>query len=194
MGKDTQINVIFDNRHTAEDYSRLIGEFTEQGISNYKFWDAIVLPDSVVKSINLSHKMIVQWAKDNNLPFVIIGEQDLYFTAQGAWDYYIKNMPNQYDIYLGATYLIDSQYLWKEPLIKVKEWVGSHLISISERYYETFLSVPDDQHIDTIHKGMGDFYVCFPFVGLQRSGFSVNNKCVVDYNPIIEKKFIYGNK
>ena len=37
--------------------------------------------------------MIVQWAKDNNMESVTIGEQDLMFTAPDAWDYYLKQMP-----------------------------------------------------------------------------------------------------
>lgn len=88
---NTCINIIYDNRHTAEDYSRLICEFTEQGISNYKFWDAIVLKDSVVDSISASHKMIIQYAKDNGLKKVCIAEQDLTFTCPTAWQYFLDN-------------------------------------------------------------------------------------------------------
>lgn len=49
------LNIIYDNRH-SEDYGRLLGEFMVQDIYDFKFWDAVILKDSVVKSINASHK------------------------------------------------------------------------------------------------------------------------------------------
>ena len=65
---------------------------------DYSLW-------SVVRSISASHKMIVQWAKDNNMESVTIGEQDLMFTAPDAWDYYLKQMPQSFDVYLGCSYV-----------------------------------------------------------------------------------------
>ncbi len=60
-----EINIIYDERHTPQDKERLIREFAEQGITDYKFWDAIVLKDKpIVDSIASSHKMIVQYYKD----------------------------------------------------------------------------------------------------------------------------------
>lgn len=94
MGKDTCINIIFDSRHTPQDYGRLLGEFIEQGITHYKFWDAVVLKDSVVDSIAASHKMIVQDAKDRGLKECCIMEQDAAFTSPNAWKFFLENKPN----------------------------------------------------------------------------------------------------
>ena len=112
MGENTCLNIIYDNRNSA-DYGRLLGEFIQQGITRFVFWEAKVFSDSVVRSISASHKMIVQWAKDNNMESVTIGEQDLMFTAPDAWDYYLKQMPQSFDVYLGCSYVppISNNYL-----------------------------------------------------------------------------------
>jgi len=182
MGKDSCINIIFDNRQ-PEDYGRLLGEFIEQGISRYKFWDAICNKDSVVKSINSSHKMIVQWAKENNLPYVIVAEQDLHFTAKGAWDYFIGKMPSEFSLYLACTYI---------PPISNNQVNGFHLYIVHEKFYDKFLSVPDDQHIDTAMNDIkGDYKFCYPFPALQRSGWSFNNKAICNYNSVLKPEDIW---
>jgi len=186
----TEINIILDSRQ-PEDQQRLIDEFAAQGITDYHFWDAICNKNSVVESINASHKMIVRWAKGNRKPFVVIAEQDVYFTDKGGWDYFINNMPKEFDVYIGGSYLIDNRIAYEPPLVKVNEWVGNHLIIVHERYYDKFLNVSDKDHIDTVHKDNGEFYLCYPFPALQRSGFSANNKAVVNYNSALREQDIW---
>ena len=185
-----KINIVYDNRN-PDDYGRLLGEFVEQGICKYKFWEAICDKKTVVESINASHKMIVSWAKENKKPFVLIAEQDLYFHHAGAFDYFIKNMPKEFDVYVAGSYLIDNRIEYKAPITKVNEWIGNHLIVVNESYYEWFLAVSDTDHIDTVHKGNGDFYLCYPMVAFQRAGWSSNNKAFADYNSALRPEDIW---
>lgn len=178
----TCINVIYDNRQ-SDDYQRLLDEFKAQGIKDYYFWDAIVNKDSVVSSINASHKMIVRWAKGNRKPFAIIAEQDLHFTCSGAWQYFLDNIPEQYDLYLACTYI---------PPISNNQVCGFHLYSISEQFYNKFLDTPDNVHIDTYMNELGGTYkFCYPFPALQRSGWSFNNKAICDYNKVLRPEDIW---
>ena len=177
-----RINIIYDNRQ-SDDYQRLLGEFIEQDIVKFKFWEAVCDKDSVVKSINASHKMIVRWAKENKKPFVVIAEQDLHFTAKGAWNYFVSRMPKQYDLYLACTYI---------PPITNNQICGFHLYVVHEKFYDVFLSVPDDDHIDTaMNSRAGDYKFCYPFPALQRSGYSFNNKAVVNYNSVLKDADIW---
>ena len=176
------LNVVYDNRH-PEDYGRLLGEFIQQGITSYKFWDCIVDKDSVVKSINLSHKMIVKDAKENNYPFALVAEQDLTFTCPTSWEYFLKNKPEKYSLYLWGSYIVP---------ISNNKVCGLQLYFIDSSFYDVFLSAPDNVHIDTYMDELkGDYHYCYPFPALQRAGFSANNKAVVDYNKILEPKDIY---
>lgn len=179
---DNTLHIIYDDRNSS-DYGRLLGEFIEQGITKYKFHKAIVLTDSVVKSINASHRMLVQMAKDNDWDEITIGEQDLTFTAPDAWQYYLSQKPKSFDIFLGCSYI---------PPISNNKLCGFHLYTVSKKYYYTFLSVNPEAHIDTEIGDMGgDFKFCYPFPALQRPGYSANNRAVVDYNKVLDEKDIY---
>lgn len=182
---DITINVILDNRHTPEDYPRLIGEFIKQGIVKYRFWDGVILKDSVVASINASHKKIVKWAKENKKKVVVIAEQDLYFTSPNAWQYFLDNMPKGFDLYLWGSYVIP---------ISNNVICGFQLYVVSEKFYDEFLNVPDNEHIDTAMNDIkGDYHFCYPFPALQRPGFSANNPGgVVNYNAILKPEDIYN--
>lgn len=177
-----ELNVIYDNRQ-SDDYQRLIDEFASQGITDYHFWEAICNKNSVVESINSSHKMIIRWAKGNRKPFVVIAEQDLTFTDKGAWDYFIDNVPLTYDIYLACTYI---------PPISNNQICGFHLYVVHEDFYDKFLAVPDNQHIDTaMNEIKGNYKFCYPFPALQRSGWSFNNKAICNYNSVLKPEDIW---
>lgn len=182
-------NILYDDRR-FEDFPVIVEEMMRQGISNYRLANPVMC-DNVVKSINLSQKLIVQKAKDAGEKEVCIMEQDIMFPSERGWKYFLENKPKEFDVYIGGTYLIDNGYVWESPLVKVKEWIGNHCIIIAERYYDTFLSLPDDKHIDTENKGLGEFFVCYPFPALQRSGFSANNMCEVNYNSMLQPENIY---
>ena len=179
------VNVIYDLRHTPEDKPRLIKEFQEQGIKDYKFWEAIVLKDSVVDSIAASHKMIVQDAKDKGIKECIVMEQDATFTSPNAWKYFLDNKPERFDLYLWGSHTVPLQ----NSIV-----CGFQLYIISEQFYDKFLAVPKNNHIDTAMCDIkGDYHFCYPFPCLQRVGYSVNNKDIVDYTTgcEIQEKDIY---
>lgn len=183
------INIIFDNRH-SEDYERLLNEFESQTVRpEYKFWPCIINKESVVSSINASHKMIVNWAKDNGIKEVVIAEQDLHFTHPKAWQYFLENKPVDYDIYLACSYVKDLDKLTGGLKFLI---CGFHLYIINEKYYDKFLSVNDNEHIDTAVGNMKDNFVfCYPFPALQRSGYSANNMADVNYNITLQEEDIY---
>lgn len=183
MGKDSCINVIYDNRQ-SDDYERLLSEFEKQGITNYRFWEAITDRKTVIECINASHKMIVANAKYRGLPYVVIMEQDCYFTAMGAWRHFIKNTPESFDVYSAATYVDD--------LVNKNILCGFQLYMVHSSYYDTFLSVTDIGHIDTeIDNLKGNFKVCRPFAALQTKGWSFNHKMIVDYNVVVNQNDIF---
>lgn len=167
-----------------------MNELKRQGIKDFDIWPCI-LDKTVVSSISKSFKMIVEDAKEKGLSEVVIAEDDLSFPAQDGWEYFLKNKPDDFDIYIGGTYLLNQPDSWKGPIVKVDSYVGNHLIIIHEKYYDRFLQTPEDLHIDTAQEGKGDFYVCFPFAALQRPGFSSNSMIPVNYNSMLKQEWIY---
>ncbi len=160
---------------------------TRQKIA-YEIWPCILLPN-VVSSISASHKMIVQDAKERGLVEVAIAEDDVCFPHEKGWEWFLKNKPPLFDIYVGGCYLpFDKQ--GKEGAFRVNEIVGFHLYIVYSRYYDTFLATDEKQHIDTSQKSKL-MYCCYPMAAIQRSGFSANNMAVCNYNSILKPEDIY---
>ena len=120
---------------------------------------------------------------EKGLKEVAIAEDDLYFTHLNGWQWFLKNKPKGYDLYLAGTYIVP---------VEQKQIVGFHLYMVHEKFYDTFLSVPDNVHIDThMNELKGDYHFCYPMAALQRSGWSSNNHAVCDYNKVLRPQDIY---
>lgn len=107
----------------------------------------------------------------------MIAEDDIKFTARGAFDYFIKNEPQEYDLYLGGIIYgnINSDNT-------VCDFAGTHFYKIKQKFYDTFLSIPEGKDIDRLLANKGKFIVCNPFVAIQNNGFSDNQKRHQNYD------------
>lgn len=163
-------------------------ELKQQGINEYDFWDGIWDIYSVQRGINQAHKEIVHWAKLKRLPEILIMEDDIRFCGEGAFNHYLQNIPEYYDIYLGGIYLgdLDEQN-------RTREFSGLHCYMVHSRFYDTFLSVPDDEHIDRALSNLGEFYVSYPFTSIQYNGKSSNTKKEENYDQLLVGRQLYNN-
>ncbi len=180
MVNDIVPQILYDDRW-PEYFSFIVDEMHNQGISKY-VWHSPIMDDNVVKSINISQKAIVRKAKERGDKYCCIMEQDIWFKSENGWKYFIDNIPQEFDVYIGGSYLKDIDVKYEAPLTKVNSWIGNHCIIISERYYDKFLESNELEHIDAVQSGKGEFYLCYPMVAFQRVGFSANNKTICDYN------------
>lgn len=158
-------------------------------------WPAIHDPNDVVRSINQSHKTIVAFAKEQKLPEICIMEEDVMFLGPGAWQQYLASKPEKFDLYLGGCYGLNQDAYRRiaegAGAVQINNFAGLHCYIINESYYDRFLGMPENKHIDD-QPGMGVFYVSAPFVALQHPGWSSNNKVTVNYNKNIPKECLYG--
>lgn len=156
-------------------------ELKAQNITEFRLWDGVVhkVPRT---GISRAHKQIVQYAKDNNLERITIAEDDVKFCFEGAYDYYIKNIPTDYDLYLASVY----HGKIKDNL--VADFAGLSLYTIHSRFYDTFLASDETIDVDIDMKDKGKFVVCCPFAAIQQSNvFSDNVREVVNYDSRLEK-------
>ena len=187
-------NIIIDPNRPQKNKT-LENEVSKQGIMA-RVWRAIPDSNSVKRSINLSHKQIVKYAKESRLAGVCILEEDVKFYGENGWRYFLENIPADYDIYLGGVYgpTPDTHTMRgaeKPAEFIVKEFSGFHCYLVNERFYDNYLSVPDNTHIDGLMKNLGKFVVCYPFAALQHPGWSSNCRKNTDYNKQIPLEDIY---
>lgn len=198
------IFVIHDPRRPDKEFLQLLGEFTRQGITE---WYKTVHPtfiqggETTEQNINQTHKRCVRKAKEEGMEECCIMESDVVFPAPDGWQYFLKRKPRIYDLYLGG------QYNELERMRRVYEQLGPHITSIPvntisgfhcsivhSRYYDKYLSLPDDVHIDGAQDGQGVHFCCYPFAAIQRPGWSaVNKKEGTNYNYILEPGDVYGD-
>lgn len=154
---------------------------------NARYWSGIT--DSQIPKTNISraHKKVVRYAKEAGLPFVVIAEDDIRFYAKGAYQYFLDNMPKDFDLYLG------SYYTGIQEGNIVKGFRGLTLYVCSARFYDKFLSADESKHIDgALNTVGGKFVVCDKFCAYQEPGYSFQRKTMVNDNSRLNGKPKYG--
>lgn len=162
-------------------------EFANYNITDYKLWPAIIDRMVPPRGISAAHKQIVVWAKYQGLSEVLIAEDDMVFTAKGAFEYFLEKKPEDYDLYLASVYCgkIEADNT-------CKDFRGMTLYFISSRFYDTFLSTPEKQNIDSALMRLGKYVVCEQFTALQREGYSYHLKMMTRYGHYLVNRPIFG--
>ena len=107
---------------------------------------------------------------------ITIAEDDVLFTADGAFTYYLQSKPSTFDLYMGGvTY---GELLHDNT---VTDFAGTHLYTIHQNFYSIFLDQNGETDIDRALKNKGKFVVCNPMVAIQRNGLSDNRRKELDY-------------
>lgn len=161
----------------------------EQGFE-YKLWLGIEGNLRRCTNISQAFKQIVRYAKEEKFERITIGEDDLFFTAPGAWQHYLINFPDEYDIYLGGVYkaTMNGNRI-------MNGYSGNTLITVHERFFDFFLSANENDHLD---RWLGNFahkflyLVCQPYVVKQDGSYSDNHMRVPKYDAFYENVKFFG--
>ena len=174
-------------KHRTDRFELLMNELNTQGIAEYKIWDGIIDPILAARGISLAHKQIVKQAWKEKLSEILICEDDVHFTANGAFNFFIKNKPADFDIYLGG---INECIIRKDN--SVDDFSGTTIYIINQRFYEAFLTLPESLNFDRALRNKGKFIVCNPFIAIQHNGFSDNVKRFYNHEKYLQGRNLYG--
>lgn len=177
-----QINVIH-NPFRVDRKVLLDSEAREHNLT-MRVWPSVQDPlNRPFRGINLAHKQIVRWAREERLPMVCVAEDDFHLTAPGAWEYFIQHIPEKFDLYLSGIY---------QGHIKgdgtVQDFCGLHLYIVNERFYDCFLGVNEMTNLDRAMAGRGRFVVSDPFCAVQHDGWSDNKGRFACYGHLIANR------
>jgi hypothetical protein len=166
---------------------RMHREMKRQGIEDYKLWPSVHIANKPTRTaISKAHKQIVEWAANEGLEEVCIFEDDIFFPAEDGWQYFLKNKPEKYDLYLVGITRGDLENGI------VSRYTGQFGYFIHERYYDTFLRTDERLDIDGAQSGRGEFHVCYPFAAFCYPGWSDNTSGIMDHSHLIIGREIYG--
>jgi hypothetical protein len=167
-------------------------QVTEQGITDFKIWDGIITSQIPFTGISRAFKRVVLDAKDKGLKHCAIAEDDMYFKSSKGWQYFLDNMPEDFDIYMGCAY---KSIINKNNKIEFG-FSGLTLICVHERFYTDFLSMKEMNNLD---RELGRFawkykyMVCEPFVCHQHANFSFHQgKEIESYDYLLEGRQLYN--
>ena len=171
----------------------VLKQLEQQQIDFYSIHEAIDATEfkmPVKKAITQGHKRIIQSAKNNNLPYCIVAEDDLVFTGNGAWNYFIGNMPESFDLYFGLIY---QGTVENNRVLNGMSGVMT-LYVVHQRFYDFFLSIPDDCHVDrelgqTAYKH--EYYVSPKICVVQSGSYSDNLRRSMNYDVYLDGKEVY---
>ena len=137
------IVAVIHNPERQERCESFLRECIEQGIEDFVLFPAI-FEDLAQTGISKAHKAIIRWAKENGIKEVVVFEDDIKFTAKGAYKYFIENKPEQYEIYFGGI----SGGIVDEINRTVHSFSGMFCYAVSELFYDVFLEADEGTHID----------------------------------------------
>jgi hypothetical protein len=168
-------------------------EIEQQGIKSYKVWDAIYNEKLPFVGCCRSHKQIVRDAKERGLNQVVIAEDDIRFTSPGAYKYFLDNIPESFDLYLGMSYsLIDY------PNGVVNDYFdGLSIYAIHSRFFDEFLAINEFDHLDRQLSRMVDkkeFRIVDKYVCQQADGYSFIAKTDRSYGWRLKDKPLFQKK
>lgn len=166
-------------------------ELSKQGITDYSIIEGFYDPKNTKQAIHKGHRLIVELAKKQNLPFVLIAEDDIVFTHPNSFNYFISQIPESYDIFSGLVY---SASMEGNRIMNGGSGMTS-LYVVDRRFYDFFLSMNINNHVDrelglTAYKH--EYYVCQPMPVIQRGGFSINKKQVLFYDAYLKERELYN--
>lgn len=157
-------------------YELLLKEIEQQKFE-YRIWECVKEFPKPKQNISESHKMIIRFAKENNMEECCVMEDDAHFTAPNSIEYFLRKKPQDYDVYLGG---IEWGRLNGDNT--VDDFAGLNFYIIHQKFYDTFLSADRNKDIDRAIGRKGKFVVVNPFCVIQHETVSDNRRKVIHRN------------
>ena len=177
---------------SEERLRNLMVELRNQNISDYTIIEGFYDAKNTKQSIHKGHRLIVELAKKKNFPFVLIAEDDIKFTHPNSFNYFLSQITESFDIFSAIVYSASMEGN------RIKNG-GSGLTSlyvVNSRFYDFFLSMNIDNHIDrelALSAYKHEYYVCSPIPVIQRGGFSINRmQGGMNYDAYLHGKELYN--
>lgn len=162
-------------------------ELEAQGCS-YVFWQGKEGPDTK-KNIHAAFKPIIEFHKKIGAEMVCVAEDDLKFTAATSWQYFLDNIPKDFDVYCSSYYsgTHDENFI-------VKGFRGNTLLIIHSRFFDRFLALSDKDHLDGAIARSGAKVIVSPkFCAIQTPGYSDQRRRMADDSKrLIGKEIFHG--
>jgi GR25 family glycosyltransferase involved in LPS biosynthesis len=122
-------------------------------------------------------------AKDQNMPAILVGEDDIMLYSKSAemWEKAISELPDNWDILSGGMYQTQNRLKVSKMLCKVGDFSSTHYICVRNTCYDKILGYFKNnmqrKHIDRFMGKLSEqkkinVYLAWPMIARQREGYS----------------------
>lgn len=147
-----------------------------------------------------SHRKCVQRAKDLNLEYILILEDDVVFENNCIEIFSMAfsevQVLNWDMFYLGANLYSDAQKIGTN-IVKLTGALCAHAYIVHNRFYDKILSLQHNKEMDTHYGELmihHNIYMCNPMIAYQLPSHSDLQHGFRDYNSAIRKNFLIHTK
>lgn len=116
-------------------------------------------PYGKMKGCSQAHKQIIRYAKEKGYEETLVMEDDVHFVLPITE--FLSKKPTDFDIYFAG---VNRGEIKNGVLNK---FTGTHCYLIHQRFYDTFLTLDENKHLDHALWGKGKFVLCQPVVAVQ---------------------------
>lgn len=188
--------IIVGNRKKGEE-SSLTADLSKVGINHVYIQPGVYEHSNSRTNISEAHKNCIRYAKDQGWDYCIILEDDVKFTHPDSYRYFLdsmKNLPKDWDVYTSAFYTCRSFEKDYQNIYRVQHFAGLHCYAVNSKFYDTFLSCPDNHNIDVwVSENLNNYcYCCYPFAAIQEAGYSENVMQEKDYSYLLKDKELFS--
>lgn len=175
---------------------RLLGfkeELKHIGSPDFIVIDGIIDEVNVHKGISQAHVNCVKWAKENNVPYVLIMEDDVLFQAKERTLDYINecfdNLPSDWDILLGGVSFAKGMKKYNDYWNEIGDLCGTHFYVVNSKAYDKIIAFDCNTYFDRWIGRNKDLktFVARKFFAIQSEGFSDNTGKKEDYSRLFRK-------
>lgn len=183
---------IINLKHRTDRRDHMINEMTKLPIS-YEFIEGIV---DETKTCFQSQKKCIQLAKENNLPYVLVLEDDAVFTDDVT--YILEKTFNEINLlnwdmfFLGANLQKRAERI-SNSILKLNGAYAAHAYFVHEKFYDTILELPHTCEMDVHYNNLmlnHDVYMCDPMIAYQLPSYSDLQDGYRDYNHAIFNNYL----
>jgi len=178
---------IINLKHRTDRRDHMINEMTKLPIT-YEFIDGII---DETKTCFQSQKKCIQLAKENNLPYVLVLEDDAIFT-----DHVIEILEKTFSevqtlnwdmFFLGANLQAPASRI-SDSLLKLNGAYAAHAYIVNAKFYDTIINLPHICEMDVHYHDLmskHNVYMCDPMIAYQLPSYSDLQDGYRDYNQSI---------
>jgi len=184
---------IINLKHRTDRYDHMVNEMEKLPVS-YEFVEGII---DETKTCFQSHKKCISLAKENNLPYVLVLEDDAMFT-ENVVEIFKKTFNEVQQLnwdmfYLGANLQSPATRI-SNSLVKLTGAYTTHAYIVHERFYDMILNlIHYNREIDVHYRDLmsnHNIYMCDPMVAYQLPSYSDLQNSHRDYNSMIYDNYL----